>query len=230
MYQLRWVSIFAFLFSTGCTSNTVTPTTTDTEMLSDITTDTLQPMDSTSEKDSFIEDIASPPDISVLDTAEPDLGPPADPQVCTGQTDGQLQAVGGACCYTSVDHPSIGLPLVICKLTSACLDAQCEDGYCASAKYCTKGCSFLIDQVNNHTGAEGYDGIQDTSLPDDCMLAADGPTAANTIASIRVSLARKRLPDAGRAPPLSRARPPATARTENPASYCTFLGRRRLAA
>ncbi len=134
-------------------------------------------MDAVSEIDSFIEDIATPPDTSVIDTAEPDVGPPADPQVCTGQTDGQLQAVGGACCYTSVDHPSNP----DCLWSSAnydegaCLDAQCEDGYCASAKYCTKGCSFLIDQVNNHTGAEGYDGIQDTSLPDDCMLAADGP-------------------------------------------------------
>jgi len=124
-----------------------------------------------------LEDTAEPVDTFVEDTALPDLGPPPEPKICSGDTDGQLQPFGGACCYTEADHPTNP----DCLWTSAnynegaCLDAQCEDGYCSSAKYCTKGCSFLIDQANNHTGAEEYDGIQDTSLPDDCSLAADGP-------------------------------------------------------
>jgi hypothetical protein len=159
----------------GCTQET--PQSLD--VLNDASPDTFSDGSAEDADDSQNQptDVSEPVDTWVQDTALPDLGPPPEPHVCTGTTDGQLQPFGGACCYTEVGHPDNP----DCLWSSdnynqgACLDAQCADGYCSSSKYCSKGCSFLIDQSNNQTGAEGYDGVQDTSLPDDCALAADGP-------------------------------------------------------
>ncbi len=47
-----------------------------------------------------------PVDIPPVDVPAPDLGPPPDPQICTGNVTGQLQQLGGACCYTTAQHPN----------------------------------------------------------------------------------------------------------------------------
>lgn len=168
------------LFLAACSS----PSTQGTDTGGDV----FVPSDTGS--DSVIDDVPDPDttDVGLTEDVgeeedtyvEPDLGPPADPKVCTGTTSGSLQPFGGACCYTDAGNPDN--PDCVWYSDNyddgKCLSDQCGEGYCTLAKYCTKGCSFLIDQSNNHTGATEADGVQDASLPDECGLAADGPYGA----------------------------------------------------
>lgn len=115
-----------------------------------------------------------------IPTTPPDLGPPADPMVCTGKTDGHLQEFGGACCYTGEDNPYN--PNCVWYDDNydgdVCLDGQCADGgFCSSGRYCSRGCLVYADSVNNATGEPGQDGIVDPGAGDDCIyyFPADGP-------------------------------------------------------
>jgi hypothetical protein len=118
------------------------------------------------------------------DTKKPpeDAGPPPDPNICTGNVDGELQPYGGACCYTLPGHgqnpdcvwysPTYG--------SGACIHIQCETSLCSTspATYCSKTCVVGVDKVNNHTGEVGGDGITDDSGVNDCGGAQDGPVGS----------------------------------------------------
>lgn len=56
---------------------------------------------------------------------------------------------------------------------------QCEDAVC-NIPYCTKDCTVRKDEVNNSTGAQSPDGIEDEDAPqDDCAGALDGPVGTS---------------------------------------------------
>ncbi|MGB0588161.1 MAG: hypothetical protein ACPGU1_00655 [Myxococcota bacterium] len=107
------------------------------------------------------------------------------PNVCSGNLEGELQPFGGACCYTTPTHPNN--PNCIWSAegyTSDCMDNQCETSICSggsSGRYCSKGCTFYDDSVNNDTGEPGTDGVVDPLQPDDCVAGfpADGPFGTN---------------------------------------------------
>ena len=108
-------------------------------------------------------------------------GPPPDPEICTGNTQGQLQAYGGACCYTPSFHAQN--PDCVWYADTygdgECLDAECAEGFCSGAEYCSKGCVMYVDAMNNHTGAQNDpDGVMDPTVTDDCEGAEDGPRGA----------------------------------------------------
>ena len=114
------------------------------------------------------------------ETTPPDVGPPANPMVCTGNVEGELQPFGGACCYTGASNPQN--PSCVWYAddygNGECLDAQCETGLCSSAAYCTRPCDVGTDKVVNATGAAGSDGVADPTGTNDCNGAADGPYGA----------------------------------------------------
>ena len=146
----------------------------DTAVQSDVAEDTNSSVDT-------LNDTLEPVDTAQPDTTPPpDPGPPADPMVCTGKTQGQLQPFGGACCYTAADN-QWNPDCVWYSDTyneGACLDAQCDSNFCTGSRYCTKGCTFQSDALDNHTGENKPDGIMDDAILDDCALAADGPHGA----------------------------------------------------
>jgi hypothetical protein len=59
----------------------------------------------------------------------------------------------------------------------SCLDAQCKDNFCTSSRYCTIGCVFYDDAIDNATGENTADGVVDDIQPDDCKnsFPVDGP-------------------------------------------------------
>ena len=107
------------------------------------------------------------------------------PNVCSGNVEGELQPFGGSCCYTTSTHPNN--PNCIWTAddyTGDCMDSQCETSICSggsSGRYCSKGCTFYDDSVNNDTGEPGTDGVVDPLQPDDCVggFPADGPFGTN---------------------------------------------------
>ena len=58
-----------------------------------------------------------------------------------------------------------------------CQHNQCENGLCIGG-VCTKKCKMTLDQVNNVTGANEPDGIEDPGQPSECTGAANGPVGA----------------------------------------------------
>jgi len=57
-----------------------------------------------------------------------------------------------------------------------CLNDQCETGRCL-APYCSNPCQIQKDDVNNATGENGPDGIEDEDAVSDCVGAATGGPA-----------------------------------------------------
>jgi hypothetical protein len=110
------------------------------------------------------------------------LGDPLDPAVCTGNVLGPLQEFGGSCCSTATNHTNN--PDCVYGSENyndgACLDDQCEGGlFCSYRSYCSQGCTIYVDGSDNATGEGKPDGVQDTSIPDDCLSGAvDGPVGA----------------------------------------------------
>ncbi len=107
---------------------------------------------------------------------------PPDPQVCSGNTKlGEKQNFGGACCYTAAGHPQN--PNCVWYAPDygegECIDNECGSGYCASAAYCSKGCSIYKDELNNATGEGGFDGVNDEDAINECEGAVDGPFGTN---------------------------------------------------
>ncbi len=120
------------------------------------------------------------PDVTTPDPgppdAQPDLPAPQDPQLCSGSTQAPLQSFGGSCCYTDDQHPDN--PSCVWYAANygegECLDAQCDTNFCTSARYCTKGCTINSDAIDNATGEQVPDGIDDSPI-NDCFGAASGP-------------------------------------------------------
>ncbi len=59
-----------------------------------------------------------------------------------------------------------------------CQHNQCADGLCITG-VCTKKCKIALDQVNNNTGAQEPDGIEDPGQQSGCGGAVNGPVGAN---------------------------------------------------
>ena len=121
------------------------------------------------------------PDLPPVDVPPLDLGPPPDPNICTGNATGQLQQLGGACCYTTPQHPNN--PDCVWYADSygdgECLDRECAlGGVCSAARYCTRGCNVFADSIVNATGAQGMDGVSDGAI-NDCATALDGPMGSD---------------------------------------------------
>ena len=57
-----------------------------------------------------------------------------------------------------------------------CLNSQCETNLCYLS-VCTKLCTILKDEKNNATGADGDDGIEDSTTNSECADAATGDKA-----------------------------------------------------
>lgn len=55
-----------------------------------------------------------------------------------------------------------------------CLNGQCETNLC-SGNVCTKECVYTKDEVINHSGEAGKDGIEDPGVDSACGDAEDGP-------------------------------------------------------
>ena len=56
----------------------------------------------------------------------------------------------------------------------ACLNAQCETNLCFR-NVCTKECQYTTDDVVNHSGDKGKDGIEDPKVDSACGDAENGP-------------------------------------------------------
>ncbi|MCO4759900.1 MAG: hypothetical protein KC502_00215 [Myxococcales bacterium] len=112
---------------------------------------------------------------------------------CKTTTPVNLKKFGEACGPTTdCQPPPSGTPSQDPKATAyrACLDAQCETNRCSSGA-CSKSCTIQKDEKNNATGADGADGIEDSTTNSECTDAVGGDNSPHGDKWACVELASK---------------------------------------
>lgn len=89
-------------------------------------------------------------------------------------------------CTPDISNPANPSEMIDNPAYPECMHDQCSSKFCLNAgapgayvftyPVCSRPCEIYVDVINNHTGAQGADGVEDPDAPiSDCDTAVDGP-------------------------------------------------------